>query len=410
MNLSSKKHIPLVALVDDLSPYSIKLYQNIKDFKLKILFYGPKKRPMSKLNINLLLRNAKKVWTTWLYPFQIVRQARKDCINILHLQLEFNTFGSPLILLLLPIMLLLLKLTKIKIIITLHTVFPRSSFKPPHEIKYFLFFRKNTILAMIILQLILIIFYQLLYTLADKIIVHSHVFKKLLEYDYKAPESKITVIDMGIDFSPLPDLNHEELVKLKNKFHNKKVILFFGALSPRKGIEYLMQAFSQIKTKYSEYALVIAGAPSPYFKHYTDMLRASVEKMGLHLGKDIFFIGPIKEEQAPYLFMLSEIIIFPYLVLYGMSSALTRVVKYEKPIIATQIPAFTSMLVDGRNALLVPPRDVKALKNALCKLMSSESLKKYLSENLVKDLKKYSWKSIAEKTYRLYVDVLSNKQ
>ena len=392
-------------MVDDFSPYSIELYQSIKDFKLKILFYGPKERPISKLNINLLLEDAKKVWTSWLYPFQIFRQAWRDGIDILHLQLEFNTFGSPVALLLLPIMQLLLKFAKIRIVITLHTVFPRSSFKPPYEVKYFLSFRKVATLT--VLQLFLIIFYQLLHTLADKIIVHSTIFKRILKADYKAPESKIAVIEMGIDFSPIADLSQEKLAKMKSKFHNRRIILFFGAVSPRKGLEYLIQAFSQIKTKYPEYALAIAGNSPPYFKQYTDKLKTFAQKIGLQLEKDIFFLGSVREEQLPYLLTISEVIVFPYLALYGMSSALGRVVKYKKPIIATQIPAFTSILANGRTALLVPPRNVEALKNALCKLMSSGPLRKFLSENLVKDLKRYSWESVAQKTHKLYLDILS---
>ena len=51
---------------------------------------------------------------------------------------------------------------------------------------------------------------------------------------------------------------------------DEKTILFFGRITPYKGLEYLIAAFQQILTRREDYRLIIAGRPDNCERYWTD--------------------------------------------------------------------------------------------------------------------------------------------
>jgi len=97
----------------------------------------------------------------------------------------------------------------------------------------------------------------------NKIILHSQEalieVSKLYNMDLS---SKSEIIFHG-NFNgcyPEPSTDKKQLKELKNIYQNEKVILFFGALKPYKGIEILISTFNELKHK-ENLTLIIAGNP-----------------------------------------------------------------------------------------------------------------------------------------------------
>ena len=80
------------------------------------------------------------------------------------------------------------------------------------------------------------------------------------------------------------------------------------------------------------------------------------------------------------------------------------------PVIATRVGGLSEMVKEGSNGFLVPPKDEKAIAEAIGKFLSDPSLldkMKSTSINYAKDA--FSWKRIAMKTIEVYEKVLMAK-
>jgi len=97
------------------------------------------------------------------------------------------------------------------------------------------------------------------------------------------PGKKIEVIPNGIQLEEM-----DEDVFLQEKIPGKNYLLFLGRLHPVKGIERIIESYSQIK-KENRMPLKIAG-PAPSIRYHS-FLKELVKKFGVE--NEIEFLGPI---------------------------------------------------------------------------------------------------------------------
>jgi glycosyltransferase involved in cell wall biosynthesis len=65
---------------------------------------------------------------------------------------------------------------------------------------------------------------------------------------------------------------------------------------------------------------------------------------------------------------------------------------------------------DGVTGFIVPPRDTKALANAIINLLKDDELRKQMGENAYKKMKAdLSWDKIAERTIEVYKEAIKDK-
>jgi hypothetical protein len=157
-----------IALIDDQSLYSFNLYEDLNKsaHNSEIVFYGP---AQTKSRIFYSFSNFKKVWTPYFYPFQIFKKAIHDKPSVAHIQFEVNTFGPLYSNLLFPLLVLLLRLSGAKVIVTMHSVLTEID-KSVLPISF-------RILSPQMLRLPLCLFYKLSSSFANRIIIHSSIFK-----------------------------------------------------------------------------------------------------------------------------------------------------------------------------------------------------------------------------------------
>jgi glycosyltransferase involved in cell wall biosynthesis len=93
---------------------------------------------------------------------------------------------------------------------------------------------------------------------ADKIVLLNNEQKDSFSDNYNIPLSNIFVSKLGL---------YDSIAKLKNL--NRDIegtyIIFFGLISPHKGIEYLLEAMIKIHEVFPDLKLVIAGGGKLYF-------------------------------------------------------------------------------------------------------------------------------------------------
>jgi glycosyltransferase involved in cell wall biosynthesis len=363
-------------------------------------FYGTKDEDISDL------QNAKNVWSSNLYPFQIFKQVLKDRPNVVHIQYEFVTFGPFWTNLLLPLLLLLMKLARTKIVVTIHSVIPKEEVDRELVEKFFSQLGRLRI-GGLLLKMYITFLYKTMIMSSDRTVVHGAWYKKALIDSYKATRFKIDIIPYGVEEGN--GIDNRLLKSWKRRVGNRRIILFFGTVSPRKDIETLIRAFSVFAKKHSEYLLIIAGIEPVSYRRYALMLRSIVKQ--LDISNSVIFTGMISDEEIHVLYSISDFIVFPYLYSFeGPSGPLAFAIQHGLPIIGNKIGHLEEQISFIKGGILVAPRNVQALTSALTELGEDESLRHSLSDNLLRKRKGMLWKSVATRLSDVYCELTRQRE
>jgi len=132
-----------------------------------------------------------------------------------------------------------------------------------------------------------------------------------------------------------------------------------GRLTEQKGHTYLLDAFAQVMRVLPAARLLVIGDGE---------LRPTLERRATRLGLhgSVIFTG--RREDVPRLMMALDVLALPSL-WEGFGLVLLEAMAAGKPIVASRVSAIPEIVADGETGLLVPPRDVKALAQALLALL-----------------------------------------
>ena len=72
------------------------------------------------------------------------------------------------------------------------------------------------------------------------------------------------------------------------------------------------------------------------------------------------------------------------------------------PVVGTGIPGYLTILRDGWNSLVVPPRDVRSLSESIEKLISDETLRWKLRSNALDFARLYAWDRVVDRLETVY--------
>ncbi|MCK4721917.1 MAG: glycosyltransferase family 4 protein, partial [Dehalococcoidia bacterium] len=81
-----------------------------------------------------------------------------------------------------------------------------------------------------------------------------------------------------------------------------------------------------------------------------------------------------------------------------------------KPVVASNIDGYASILTHGAEGLLVPPKDEESLAQALISLLSDEALRQKMGARGILKAQEYDWKNVARRVLDYYHEVLKKSQ
>ena len=214
------------------------------------------------------------------------------------------------------------------------------------------------------------------YRLADHIFVHTDKMKRELLMDFGVSEGAVTVIPFGINNSvPDSDLTPTEAKHRLGIQNNEKTILFFGAIRPYKGLEYLVEAFFQLAPTHSEYRLIIAGAPRKETEWYLEKIQRTIEHHP-NRGQVIQKTHYVPDEETELYFKAADVLVLPYTHIF-QSGVLFLAYRFGLPVIAADIASFREDVVEGRSGFLFNP----GVPNSL-----AQTIERYFGSDLYMEL------------------------
>ena len=180
---------------------------------------------------------------------------------------------------------------------------------------------------------------------------------------------------------------------------NEKIILIFGHMGPHKGLPLMFEAFEKIMKEKSNIKLLVAGSNHPNFPNYLE------EFVKAHIP-NVEFSGYVPQEKLGSVFRMADVVVLPYNATPGTSGVFHLACGYGRPIVASDLPEIREMVDDGASAILVPPGDVNALKNAILKVLFNKEIAAKMSEQNLNFAQRESWSSVAKAYEDAYIALL----
>lgn len=221
---------------------------------------------------------------------------------------------------------------------------------------------------------------------ADEIIVLSEGMKEYFKQTYGR---ETNFISNGVK---RPELRQVNLIEKKFNLEKDNYILFLGRIVPEKGIQYLAEAFKQVKTNKK---LVIAGGSSD-----TDTFMNELKKIAAEDSR-ILFTGFVQGEILDELYSNAYIYVLPS-DLEGMPLSLLEAMSYGNCCLISNISECTEVVED--KAVIFQKGDVKDLSKKLQMLCDDEkTVKKFKDISAEFICNKYNWENVVDKTLKLYM-------
>jgi hypothetical protein len=231
---------------------------------------------------------------------------------------------------------------------------------------------------------------------AEKIIVVSNELKKIAVKNF-GDNKKIRVIGNGIPINNIINMKNSDY-KSKMK---KKILLSVSYLIKRKGIEYNLKAFRRLTDKYPNLIYQIIGE---------GIERKNLEILSKELGisDKVEFLGILSHEDVMKKMSEADIFSLPsWNEAFGV--VYIEAMANGKPVIGCKGEGIEDFVEDKKTGLLVQPKNVDSLVEAIDYLLSNPDKAKEIGERARKlVLDNYTWEKNAEKTIKVYQEVLNN--
>lgn len=171
-------------------------------------------------------------------------------------------------------------------------------------------------------------------------------------------------------------------------------ILSLGRLVKVKGLKYLVKAMKEV-----DFKLVICGR-GPESKH----LAIQIAKEGL--GDKIELRGWVTDEEKKRLMRSCRMFVMPT-IYDAFGIAALELMAEGRPIISTNAGGMPETV--GNGGILIPPKDPKALAEAINRLLNDRDLCEELGRNAAKQAELYRWENLLPGLEEVYSKVLSGE-
>jgi glycosyltransferase involved in cell wall biosynthesis len=242
-----------------------------------------------------------------------------------------------------------------------------------------------------------IVDWQLLFS--DKVIAYTKDYTDQFPI-FKKIKNKIEIILPPIIKYPVSKKKLKKFLKLKEK---NIWIGFAGRVSNEKGIEYLIDALTKIKTKIKNIKLVFAGpygkdvaGENQYYKKILNLLKKN--------KIEFIFFGNLQKDELAAFYRAIDLLVLPSInSTEGFGMVQAEAMLYGTPVIASDLPGVRVPIKLTKMGIIVKPESGKLIADAIVEIFKNR--KKYTNKKLIKNAKEiFSIK----KAYQFYDHLLKN--
>jgi D-inositol-3-phosphate glycosyltransferase len=206
---------------------------------------------------------------------------------------------------------------------------------------------------------------------------------------------RVSVVPCGVDLGRFTPHGAAE----PQPPHGRRRLVMLGRLVERKGIEDALVALARIP----DAELVVGGGPVRRGLAADPEARRLLEVARQHGVADRLDLrGSLSRDQVPPLLRSADAVLcVPWYEPFGIVPL--EAMACGTPVIAAAVGGMLDSVVHGDTGLHVPPRDPRAIADAVCALMGDRALWRRLSEGGVRRAQTlYGWDRVAAETLGVY--------
>lgn len=220
---------------------------------------------------------------------------------------------------------------------------------------------------------------------------------------------RATRVTNGVDarrFRPSRSAAERRLEREAAGLDGRLAVLTVGGIEPRKGSLTLLEAFARLRELVPDLdpVLIVAGGATLF--DYRDELERFVARAGeLGVGRHLRRLGNLPDAELESLYRAADLFAFPS-VMEGFGLAALEALASGLPVVASDLEAFRSFLLDGSTALLAPVGDSEALAAALARLAREPATRERLRRSARRIVAAHTWDASAaghEHAYRAFL-------
>lgn len=180
-------------------------------------------------------------------------------------------------------------------------------------------------------------------------------------------------------------------------------VLFVGRLVERKGVEVLVRAVAGGEfSRPIELRIVGSG-------EWEDRIREAVREAGLPgPATEVTLLGRLSDEALRAEYEAADMLVLPAVRdakgdTEGLGVVLLEALRFERPVVGSDIGGIPDIIVDGETGLLCPPGDERALAAAIGRLIEDPALARRLAaEGRRRAVTHFGWSHVVDATSAAY--------
>jgi phosphatidylinositol alpha-mannosyltransferase len=207
-----------------------------------------------------------------------------------------------------------------------------------------------------------------------------------------------TVIPNGVHYPQFSEPVPRPSVYKDDAFN----VFFVGRIGEkRKGLKYLLGAYSMLKWRYPKLRLIVGGAG------VAD--RDSYRLMGERGIDDVIFVGPVSAEDLPGYYQHADVFCAPNTGKESFGMIVVEAMAAGTPVVASDIPGFRVVMQHEREGLFVEPMNEQAIADAIERLIQNPGERTLMGINGVATARQYDWVKVADRVLGYYGTVLESQ-
>lgn len=229
-----------------------------------------------------------------------------------------------------------------------------------------------------------------------KFIVLSEAFRNTLHQEYHIPLERIHIIPPGVDTERFDTTITPEEARSKLGWSQERpIILAVRRLAKRMGLENLIAAVDQVRKRYPDVLLLIAGKGT-----LMPTLQAQIETLGL--TDHVRLLGFVSDQDLALAYRAATFSVVPTVAWEGFGLIVIESLVNGTPVLGTPVDSIPEILQGFSEDLLFEGTSVDQLAQGMIEvfsgkrqLPSSEACEAYVHEH-------YTWPVIAQRIKSVY--------
>lgn len=241
---------------------------------------------------------------------------------------------------------------------------------------------------------------RMAYRRAERVVAVSRYTAGELERE--VPGLRVAgVINHGVDAGEFMRENISEVERVEIE-KLQPYILSVGALKPRKGYRYSLEAFTEIHKSYPSLRYVIVGDGPE-----RGNLESGIKNRGL--DGTVVLLPQVPQDFLAALYRNAELfVLLPYdddRDVEGFGLVFLEAAASGVPVIGTRDSGAADAVAEGRNGFIVPPADASAAAGAMRRMLTDHDLRARLASGSREFAREMSWERAARAYLNLYASL-----